>query len=225
MKRIYGISLIAMLAVIPTFADAAAPTPLSQNGMATINAVNDQAISSTGYVKGAYNASMNAVNTVVNRVNSVPDSVVETINDATVSGNAPVDLSGVTVNGDATIDLTEAAVTGEIENVVTQGSVTVPTVTGATGTVQTVTTWGSDVLDGTAPVTVGLTTGTQNVGVTGTSVSSTLTNTGVSGISVGTANLGLTGTATANINGLSVSVDEYNYVPYSAPATTPTTGD
>lgn len=203
-----------------TDSNAEATTNVPKYALA-VSSSSDGAIATTGYVKGAYNATMKAIN-------AIPGSVVETINNAVVNGTATVDLSNVAVTGSTDINLENAAISGTISNTVTQGSVAVPVVTSATGTVGTVTEWGVDAVNGTAPVAVDLISGTQNVGVTGTAVASELSGTSISGVTVGTTNLGLTGTASVNTSNLGVHVDGYHHVPTVVvpepePETTPET--
>jgi len=237
MNKILNISLATILAVLPvvsyaanvdkspiTDSDAEATTNVPKYALA-VSTATDNAVATTGYVKGAYNAAIKAIN-------AIPDSVVETINHADVTGNATIDLTGVSVTGSADIDLENATISGEISNEVTQGSVEVPIVTAATGTVGTVTEWGVDAVNGTAPVAVNLTSGTQNVSVSGTEVHSTLVSASISGATAGTVSLGLTGDATVDTSGLSVSVDGYHHVPTvvvpepgPAPEPEPNTGD
>lgn len=218
MKKVLGISLVVVLAVLPMVASAAAPEPLSTYSTYSPSTIssNDTAMATTKYVKGAYNAAIGAVNyaiggvnDVAEAVNKIPGDVVETVNSATVQNDAAVDITNLGVSGDATINLDNASVSGTISNTVTNGTVSVPVATGSGSVLVSVASdWNEDDSEEQElPVTVGTTTGTYNV--QGTGVSSTFTSTGVSGITVGTANMRITGSATAETQGLYVGVAEY----------------
>ncbi len=87
MKKLIGISLVAMLAVAPAFADpvATGTTPAAYNGndassvtasaepefaLVEANSQTDGNAASAGYVKGAYNAAIKAINKVNANVNA-----------------------------------------------------------------------------------------------------------------------------------------------------------
>lgn len=93
MKKLLGISLVAILAATPLMAHAAdgdpvgtGTTPVTESGTAVkatgdapfaligSNADTDGNAASAGYVKGAYNAAIKAVNTVHNEVASIDEA-------------------------------------------------------------------------------------------------------------------------------------------------------
>ena len=217
MKKILGISLLAIFAVVPLMAFGEGEEPQQQQpetpavvypavpthphndktdtGVSTMAATeapmyqlaqqadSDSSVATAGYVKGAYNATMRAIN-------AIPGSVVETINNAKVDGWATVDLSGVSVTG-GTIDLSGADYN--------PGTVTVNEAT--SGTVATVTQWGVDEVNGTAPVIIASTEQTKNV--TGASLSN---------VSVG-GNMALSGNAPVDISNLGLYAEQYYHHP------------
>jgi len=77
MKKLLGVSIMAMLAVSPMMASAA----LDPASTAGANATVDAAVATAGYVKGAYNAAIGEINTVISEVNSLSQTV------AGLSGN------------------------------------------------------------------------------------------------------------------------------------------
>lgn len=100
MKKLLGISLVAMLAVSPMMAMAEAPEGGVAVGSATIaaegpyyetvTATATADIASTSYVKGAYNDAIKAVNKTYNTLKDVDDSLTSRLN--TIQSNA--DTSG-----------------------------------------------------------------------------------------------------------------------------------
>ena len=121
MKKLLGISVIAMLAVAPAFADpvSTGSTP-SNDASATIintnppfaevaaNSDTDGNAASAGYVKGAYNAAIKAINKVNAKVNSelatsagngIDKSAAGVISvTAKTNGGIAVDSNGVAVD-------------------------------------------------------------------------------------------------------------------------------
>ena len=132
MRKLLGISLIAVFAVSPVVAGAAvtdadpgqtvsnAPTASNppKYGLAAADAT-DSNVATAGYVKGAYNAAIKAINKVSeNTVNAATkEGTVATVNKAKASGNVSGTLSGATVTGSVT-----GAATGTINVMDTWGS-------------------------------------------------------------------------------------------------------
>jgi len=124
MKKLLGISLIAVMAVIsPLMAGAAvtdadpgesvelAEAPKAENdpgyGLAQPNPSKDGNVATAGYVKGAYNAAIKAINKVAAQVDTIDttledaatqDGVVETINNASATYTPQGSVSSVTID-------------------------------------------------------------------------------------------------------------------------------
>ncbi len=75
MKKILGISLVAVLAVSPLMANAANVTPIA-------NVVANDNLATTSYVQGAYNALGGAVNTKQDQLSSTAGDIVTTVKTA-----------------------------------------------------------------------------------------------------------------------------------------------
>ena len=207
MKKLLNISVIATLAVLPLVANAAVgdivsgdpatATSASQTAEAVTastapkyalakEGANDGNLATAGYVKGAYNATMKAINKVSETVNATtPAGVVATIKDATASKTGV----SLTVEGTPTGEVTSTLSSTSID-----ASVAVPT----TATVPTLTQWDVDTSTSTATVTLN----TASVAVSGTvsgTVTSTFAGTGID-----------SGTASGDITNIVVTVDSYN---------------
>ena len=114
MKKLLGISLIAILAVSPMMASAADPAPTPVAGEPThadpatnasaapgyalkMSASTDNNMASAGYVKGAYNAAIKAINKVASDTTTALGSKQDTI----TAGNG-ITKSGSTISADLT---------------------------------------------------------------------------------------------------------------------------
>ena len=108
MKKLLSISVIAALAVLPMAANAAVTDmdPGATNADAPVAAeapkyslVNgdetDANLATAGYVKGAYNATIKAIN----KVATMADSAVKTVAEGTTNGTIAVDGTNVAVHG------------------------------------------------------------------------------------------------------------------------------
>ena len=142
MKKLIGVSLIAMLAVGPLAANATpvAGEPAHADPATVASAVpgyalaesesNDGNLATAGYVKGAYNAAIKAIN----KVATTADSAVQSVTAGSTNGTIKVDngaditvyddstLAGrVTANenkiGNTTLTTTAQTLTGAIEEV------------------------------------------------------------------------------------------------------------
>ena len=127
MKKLLGFSIIAMLAIAPAFADDPAPTPVAGTpthadpatlavdgnsatiapgyALANANASTDGNAASAGYVKGAYNSSIKAVNTVA----SLKQDMLSSTN-VVDSGNGPFVANVSASNGTVTVAKSDISV-------------------------------------------------------------------------------------------------------------------
>ena len=192
MKKIFGISLIGILAALPMMAraevvsgdpgetaagaDAAAHAPkyALQESHAT-----DSNIATAGYVKGAYNAAIKGVNYV--------QSEIVAANSALTSANSALSAVQSTLESDYA---TQSGVVATVGTATTAGTFTGATVSGtfssaaisgtvtgtASGTIPAMTTWGSSSV-GTAPATASLSStsisGSASGSMTGTASGTT----------------------------------------------------
>ena len=78
MKKLLGISIVAVLAVTPLMANAAVSVTLADSG--SVTASND--VASTSYVKGAYNVLGEAINSLGTTVGDANSGLVKTVGDA-----------------------------------------------------------------------------------------------------------------------------------------------
>ena len=230
MKKFFNISFIAALAVLPfgVNADVTTTDPGATNTEAPSATYapkynlaqagdNDSRLVTAGYVKGAYNAAIKAINKVsetsVNAASQTFDSTAEY--DSGTLGEAIQNLQSSTVTQAgviATIDSATATAsgvsltvngvpTGTVASVLDSGATMSGTVNMPTsGTVNTLTVWGNDSSIGTANVTLNSTSTSISGTVTGT-ITSTFTGSSID-----------SGTATGNITGIDVSAPEA-YVP------------
>ncbi len=142
MRKIFGISLIAVFAVMPMMANATAVAgdpgatvalanaEKAENNpgyaLAQADSQKDGKVATAGYVKGAYNAAIKAINTVAGQVANIQENavtttgVIATINDAsaTYTPAGSVANSSLTVvnswgdDGTADIEIAAGAFTG-----------------------------------------------------------------------------------------------------------------
>ncbi len=112
MKKILGISLVAVLAVSPLLANAAGTAPTAATtasepyvGVAIDETKDTKAAASAAYVKGAYNAAIGAINEVAATANNA----VKTVTEGTTAGAISVDGTAVAVHGLATVATSGAA--------------------------------------------------------------------------------------------------------------------
>ncbi|MBR3148315.1 MAG: hypothetical protein IKF41_03165 [Alphaproteobacteria bacterium] len=120
MKKILGISLVAVLTAMPLIAGAAVDTadpgatvstnaPVAQNapkyGLAPADATNDGKFATAGYVKGAYNAAIKAVNKTFDDAKSYADGLAGNYANTTL-GNVTAGsvTTGLINNGAVTTD-------------------------------------------------------------------------------------------------------------------------
>jgi len=106
MKKLLGISLVAVLTAVPLMAGAdpvaTGTTPAHDDNAVAASAApgyalaqandNDSNFATAGYVKGAYNAAIKAVNKVATTANSAVQSVVEG------DGNGQIKVDGTNIN-------------------------------------------------------------------------------------------------------------------------------
>ena len=230
MKKILNISIIAALVVSPlgvsaavtdadpgaTTAGAPSATYVPKYNLAQAGAHDDNLVT-VGYVKGAYNAAIKAINKVsetsLNAASQTFDSEGEyddnTVGkaiqdlqedlqevDVTQAGvvatvkSATAQATGVSLTVDGT---PTGTVTSSLENATMSGTVNMPT----SGTVNTLTVWNDDTSTSTATVTLA-TTSTAISGTVSGNVNSTFSGTGIT-----------SGTATGNITGIDVDVTAY----------------
>ena len=117
MKKILNISVIAALAILPMAANAAPvngePTTLGDNPpggqtaqnvtasaapkyqLAEANNAVDGVVATAGYVKGAYNAAIKAIN----KVSETANSAVQSVTEGTTNGTVAVNGTDVAVHG------------------------------------------------------------------------------------------------------------------------------
>lgn len=101
MNKIFGISLIAVLAVSPLMARAEGANPTAATSSSEpylgidITDADLSAAASGAYVKGAYNAAIGAINEVANTANGAVQSVTE----GTTNGTIKVDDTDISVHG------------------------------------------------------------------------------------------------------------------------------
>ena len=126
MKKLLGISVIAMLAVAPAFADPVAGDPAHigtgvtassvtasaepEFALAQANSETDGNAASAGYVKGAYNAAIKAINKVNSNVATTAGNGINKTNgvisvNAATNGGIDVSASGVAVSAGNGIDV------------------------------------------------------------------------------------------------------------------------
>ena len=128
MKKILGISLVAVLTAMPLMAGAAVDTadpgatvstnaPVAQNapkyGLAPASATNDGKFATAGYVKGAYNAAIKAVNKTFDDAKSYADGLAGNYANTTLS-NVTAGSVGTTLIADdavSTAKIADGAVT------------------------------------------------------------------------------------------------------------------
>ena len=238
MKKLLGISLVAVLSVTPLMANAAVtdavPTHadnavLAKDGsnntinpgyaLATANDQTDGNAASAGYVKGAYNAAIKAINTVDNKYanSATKEGVAATVDKATATGSANLSVTtevtgtasgsftgaevtgsasgsfdDATVSGTAAGSFTDAEVTGSATGSFNNAAVTGALTSGAvTGGVVTMTTWGDETSTGigSAPLTA----------------ATALSNTALSGTASGSVTSTVTGTAAGSFTGATVT--------------------
>ena len=110
MNKIFGVSLIAVLAVSPLTASAAGTNPTAATSSSEpylgidIIDTDRTTTASAAYVKGAYNATIGAINAIANTANSAVQSVTE----GTTNGTINVDNTEVSVHGLGTAAFTDA---------------------------------------------------------------------------------------------------------------------
>ena len=95
MKKIYGISLVALFAAVPLMAHATDVTPIS-------NVQNVADIVSTSYVKGAYNDLAGYINTKADK--TALESEVQTRDDADKALDSRLDVLEGGVNVENSVD-------------------------------------------------------------------------------------------------------------------------
>ncbi len=210
MKKLINISIIATSAMLPLLANAATGdivngNPVNNANLAVPQAVaditattspkyalavegdHDDNVATAGYVKGAYNAAIKAINKVSETASNAATQtgVVATINHATASkDNVSLEVTG-TPTGNVTSTLSDTSITA---------SVNMPT----TASVATLTEWGNDNSTSTASVTLN-TTSTAISGTVSGTVTSTFAGTGIT-----------SGTASGDITDITVTVDDYS---------------
>lgn len=230
MKKILNMSVVVALAVLPIMANAAvtdadpgstavdAPsaTYVPKYGLAQAGG-NDNNLVTAGYVKGAYNAAIKAINRVsetsANAANSAFNSGGtydnNTVGKAIQQLQSDVQGIDVTQSGVvATIDSATASKTGvsltvtgtptgTIESTLSDTSISANVNVPTSATVPTLTIWGDDNSTGTASVTLSTTSTAVSGTVSGT-VTSTFNGTGIT-----------SGTAAGDITGIDVTVSSY----------------
>lgn len=210
MKKLINISVIAALAVLPLAANAAtgdivAGEPVAASAANPAQAANavtttatpkyalavestkDGNLATVSYVKGAYNASMKAINKVSETIvdAATQAGVVATVKNATASKTGvSLDVSG-TPTGTIVSGLSNTSISANVD---------VPT----TGTVPVLTTWGDDNSENNVNVALS-TTSTAVTGTVSGDVTSTFTGTGITN-----------GKATGNISDIDVNVESYS---------------
>lgn len=184
MKKIFGISLIGILAAMPmmagadpvagdpgtTTSDAVAASSAPKYALAEANASLDGKVATAGYVKGAYNAAIKGINKVQEEIDTANTNLT---NANTALTNAQNSLTtdyatktgvAATVNSATTSgSFTGASVSGSFSDATVSGTVTGT----ATGTIPAIVTWGTDA-EGTAPATASLSNTTISGSATGT---------------------------------------------------------
>ena len=204
MKKLLNISVIAALAVLPVAANATpvagAPTTLPTTGTGAEEAIaaakassgptyalveadqTDNNLATAGYVKGAYNASMKAINKVAEMATGATDTIEARLETNTPSENGyDINAKTLDVNGNTTVGGT-LGVTGATtleDNLTVGGNASVTGTTTLTGdaTVNNVTVSSGKALS-TQGATIAAGTGTT---VTGTLNAGGATITGTSG--------------------------------------------
>ena len=180
MKKLLNISVIAALAILPVAANADITTtdPGATNANAPVAAnapkyslatadTTDANLATAGYVKGAYNATIKAINKVATTANSAVQSVTEGATNGTVS----VDGTDVAVHGlgsaaytDSTAYATAAqGATADAVNTLVGNAAMGTTATTVTGAIAELKDAIDDVDTGVMAVTEGATNGTVSV--------------------------------------------------------------
>jgi hypothetical protein len=189
MKKIFGISLIGILAAMPMFANAATvaeadpgeTTPSAavashapKYALEQADSTVDGYVVTAGYVKGAYNAAIKGVNYVQSEIESANSALTSANNELTnVQNTLAADYatqSGVVAtvkSATTTGTFSSATVSGTFDSAAITGSVT----GSAIGTIPAMKTWGSSTVE-TAPATAALSgatvSGNASGSVTGT---------------------------------------------------------
>ena len=196
MKKIFGISLIGMLAAMPMFANAAvtdgdpgATTPGAEAAqsapkyaLALADSAVDGNVVTAGYVKGAYNAAIKGVNYVQNEIDSA-NSALTSANSALSALQSELTADYATQTG-VVATVKSATTSGTFSSAAVSGTFNSATITGsvsgtATGVIPAMTTWGSSAV-GTA--------------TTSATISSATVSGNASGSMTGTANGTTSGT-------------------------------
>jgi hypothetical protein len=200
MNKIFGISLIAVLTVSPLTALAEGTNPTAATtssepylGM-DITDADRAAAASAAYVKGAYNATIGAINAIANTANGAVQSVTE----GTTNGTINVDNTEVSVHGLGTAAFTDT--TAYATN--TQG-------TKADNAVQTVKINGTSLTeDANHDVNLTITTGSSagTIAVNGTNVAVNGVVTDLTGYATETYVTDEIDNATGSVDNVSLSV-------------------
>ena len=181
MKKIFGISLVAVLAAVPMMANAADGEPVAGDpGQTVLNVTlatnpagyalavqdgeKDGKMATAGYVKGAYNATIKAINKLASDTSTALDTKQDTISDiSTIRSNATAGAGAAVAVGDmddlevenvetlveainAVKSTADSALTSEdLTDYATKQDVTTAINSAtASGTLDVITTWGTD---------------------------------------------------------------------------------
>ena len=209
-----------------TVADAPMATHSPRYGLKNANPDVDGKLATAGYVKGAYNAAIKAVNklddikqdklnadelaaianvaTLDSTINDATDGLVKKVVDLETASGTHATQDGVvaTINN-ATVSATNVSLdvsgtpTGTVSSNLSNGAFSGSVNIPTSATVAIVTTWDDDTSTTTAPVALNNTSTQISGGVTGT-ITSTFTGTGIN-----------SGTATGTVNS-TINVTEYD---------------